>query len=887
MKPLDVGELSDAIFDFTSTRDAVLFSGAGVGKRVDLPTWPEYMRHLADICNHYGSSLSAQLIEQRVSSESYVTAAGIYEFCEEIPIGERWKGLSSPFTKLIPQPKLEELTALFQIPFGAVVTTNYDRSQLDAYALVHRRAPIPYELDDGTLKNGALQSGFFLARIHGRAERPTSMVLYPSSYLKLEGDASYKDFLLSLLGNRRCLFIGFSFVDPAIDEILTRYKALAGPVFKKLHQAILPSDASPKLERRLMELNIQVVNYDVAGGHLNLWKAIRKTAARFTAKTTVVTVFTSARPIENRFSTLQRFFAFAYAQQQTATEVRPLITQARDGMVLALAREAGAQGITEILLQEKVRQILYLSQEEVQPIVRDSLGRLLAQGDLKAQANRFLFTGAEPDILIKHLSILAAGVLDRMKVREGISPKEISPDMVQQVLERIFMARAWDLAAHYAGGGAGYGSDLNRVIKEVAGEVAYKKPAFEVLALEQSCLNLLSSPTDREAPHLAEVGRTAFAIQLVLSSPRQALLQRFSLPERIYLDASILLPTLVPGHPLRPVYSDAIKRLKAAANEAGVRCELLVGEPFLNEVISHRNLALDLAREIAIDGSPKNLQQLITFYGAENTNVFIGAFSSHVSKAEMLKERRPAFKAFLRQYAPYQTEAELAQYLSRGGIQVVKMNFRYEHNADFVQVFNPLMSGYEKDSIERLEAKEKVLIEHEASQIVQLRLDQAAGKRAVFVSADRRLKRALLLSTALRDQASMVVPPQGFVGIVDVMVGLKTDKRSLARLIWAPPRRDSEQAIRDYLIRQALNAMDAALANAMTEVIDDVVAKGKLKAERSNLDLAHGNEVEDVARNAQFMDRLSEEFFETMRWWMQKRETEAEKDSPNSWKKKR
>jgi hypothetical protein len=45
--------------------------------------------------------------------------------------------------------------------------------------------------------------------------------------------------------------------------------------------------------------------------------------------------------------------------------------------------------------------------------------------------------------------------------------------------------------------------------------------------------------------------------------------------------------------------------------------------------------------------------------------------------------------------------------------------------------------------------------------------------------------------------------------------------------------------------------------------------------------------VEDVARNARFMDRLTEDFFETMHWWIQKHEKEAESDSPNTSKRKR
>src|SRR5208283_3961040 len=60
----------------------------------------------------------------------------------------------------------------------------------------------------------------FIARIHGRAELPDSMVLYPSAYDQLLQNKAYKDFLATLLNERSCLFLGFSFLDPAIRHVL-------------------------------------------------------------------------------------------------------------------------------------------------------------------------------------------------------------------------------------------------------------------------------------------------------------------------------------------------------------------------------------------------------------------------------------------------------------------------------------------------------------------------------------------------------------------------------------------------------------------------------------------------------------------------------------------
>ena len=325
---------------------------------------------------------------------------------------------------------------------------------------------------------------------------------------------------------------------------------------------------------------------------------------------------------------------------------------------------------------------------------------------------------------------------------------------------------------------------------------------------------------------------------------------------------------------MRPVYRDAIKRLGEAAKQVGARCELIVGVPFLNEVISHRQIAVGTVREQRLD-DPKSLRRLITFYGADNVNVFIGAFATHVAKAEASGQRPPKFAEFLSQFATYENEATLATYLKGLGIRVLPMDFRQKHNLDFVRVFNPLTAAYENQAHDILAPKKKVLVQHEAAQIVQLKLDNEFGSRAVFVSADRALRRALLFVPELRSYAGMVVPPQGFIGLVDIMVGLKADRRSLARLIWAAPRRDAEQAIRDYLVRHALDQMDAAVTKNMPEVIEEMVVNAKRELEVANFDITSDNDVKDIARTTRFMDRLDKDFLETMEWWMERQDSEA------------
>ena len=497
MPTRDFNNLAAEIYKFVTSQKAILFSGAGVGKRIGLPSWPEYLEHLASVCEKHGENAAAQLMRLRVSRGEYVEAATIYETCLEIPEGERWKELSSPFAKQAESAKLDNLRPLALLPFSAVVTTNYDRSQHDVFAQTQGRAPMPFEIDDDTLRGGAVQSTFYIARIHGRAEKPTSMVLYPNSYQRLEENQVYRDFLLGLLNQSPCLFIGFSFVDPAIRQVLSMYEKFSGPVYKTLHLALLPSDSSSDLKHWLHRLNIKACFYNPEDTHKDLWRAVHKTQADYERAAKYAKLPPVQKSPPAMFSTFHRFFAFAYAQQNVTQELRPLRQQACDGLILALIKEGGTNGVTDKSLLDSLRETLHLSKEEALPIVRDTTARLIARNELRKEGDQYFSLGNEPSLLAEHIAGLVSGVLDRMKVREGITPVGIDHRLAQEVLERIFVVRAWDLGAHYAGGGAGYGNDLKGVVHDIVADIGRGKAQAEIIAFERSCVNLLTQPVDR------------------------------------------------------------------------------------------------------------------------------------------------------------------------------------------------------------------------------------------------------------------------------------------------------------------------------------------------------------------------------------------------------
>ena len=129
MKVLTTEELASEILKFSKLERSVIFTGAGIGKKVGCPLWPEFIEYLADKCQEYGAGEESQLIRKRVRMNRLIEAAGIYEDTIEIPAGEKTRALIEPFKKILKEEDIQPLFPFFELPFEAVVTTNYESSQ--------------------------------------------------------------------------------------------------------------------------------------------------------------------------------------------------------------------------------------------------------------------------------------------------------------------------------------------------------------------------------------------------------------------------------------------------------------------------------------------------------------------------------------------------------------------------------------------------------------------------------------------------------------------------------------------------------------------------------------------------------------------------------------
>ena len=240
-------DITKAITDFISTHEApVLFAGAGVSAKAGVPTWGEYLKRLAEISRPY-DPLTRHIMMERIAEGNYTEAASYYFICSKIPEAEKYQALCQPL-KEYDHKKIATLTDL---PFTAYVTTNYDRVLHDAFAISRNVSAVDVHLGDTTLNSAPFMTDCYIARIHGRSEAPETMILDKNHYKNLLKDTGYIDYLTHIFTRKQILFIGFSFLDPAIFSVLTTVRERVGKVHQGRHLALLPDGADTELIKML------------------------------------------------------------------------------------------------------------------------------------------------------------------------------------------------------------------------------------------------------------------------------------------------------------------------------------------------------------------------------------------------------------------------------------------------------------------------------------------------------------------------------------------------------------------------------------------------------------------------------------------------------------
>ncbi len=830
-----------------------LFAGAGTSAFAGLRTWQAYLFALSDVLLKYESDLAAVMIK-RIKRGQLLEAAHSYLESTDMPVGVKYQQLVDQLKTSSYDPF--RLIPLVSLPFEAIATTNYDRALLESWARYHRKAPYCAERNDPTLKAAAFMSHFFIARIHGREEVPQEIILETRHYEDLEKDAVYQDFVHNLFLRRKCLFLGFSFLDPAINNVLGVVERRG--VFPKQHYAIVPSEATD-LIARLAKVNIQVLLYDSRDHHEVLWQSIQLASSDKVQPSSG----TGGRRL-SAFETARRLLAVCYARAKLGKDIVALRTLVVEGIVVSLI-DSGKTTVSG--LRAGLQEFLAVNDSEAHVLIQEALADLQAKGIVGADIEhlKMTLTVPEPGKMIP-IQLLVQGTLHRLMVRDKYEPKHDVVSQLGPVIEEVIVLRGWDLGAEYAG--AHVDEELNP-LSTIRKAIDRHLPAIagdRKLQIADAMVDLMRRPSPKEESALGELGRLAFGIEVILQAGRSTMYAT-SFPDTVYLDASVLMPAITTGHPYREPYWNAIQTVK---EKAGGTSEIYVADVFLEEIYLHRNSAVSIVDELQLD-KRDNLKTFVSYFSPTNTNVFVGAYSTYVAG-----EKHPEpFSKFLHATAPYQNSEQLVKYLDGYGIRTAWTRAKTQSETEkYADIRTALLEAYDvlEADTDPNRRKKSVLKQHEAAQLALLEQALEAGRRAVFVTADNKLRRAVRASQRLRPLLDFLISHLGLIQLVDLLVGLKVDPGALRRLLWTVQVADPTTALKNYLLTRALEHYDAALLYRMGDLLDQFVHKyvGEAELEAVQLIGAKGDEQPKTQR---FLDRVDDEFFAYMAEEMRKMKT--------------
>lgn len=802
---------------FQGAADPVMFTGAGVSMLAGLPDWKGLLSQMAESVRAK-DALTANQMTQLIAKGNLTKAAEYFWLSGEVPDGDKNKTLKNILGSYDAAP----LLPLASLPVSSVLTTNFDRSIIDAIASARKQAPRDYRLGDSTFSGAVWESELYVARIHGCIEAPNRMVLSDSQFNVMLSDGVYIDLLTQTFSRRPVLFLGFSFYDPAIKFVLESIEKRFGSAAPGRHLAILPDSNASDLIHKANRLNITVVQYSSADRHKALWDGIAE-FSRSLKKEKVRPVVSSEHP----YAAAKQYLAACYARVSVASEYTPLREIVIEGVISASLQESHPKSLGLPDLHESVRKALGIKGKEVNALVDGAVkelvdAKLVRRHKVESEkGKRFAWIGEPEGVssLGDAIKTLVTSLCNRAYVQEGWRPPQHVSDVMEIFLNEIVYRRGWDLGAAFASGKAPDNVAFRPVLLEVGGRLS----AFDRERVERTVESLFQRPTEQEGALLGELGRISFAVELAFQAPRSTLLHKTTLPRRLYFDANLLLPIFVEGHPHHRTYSNTLRTLKAASTGAGNSLQLVAYSGYLNEMISHKAAALAYAKEAGDDFDALARSDAM-YHGAGNINVYIGAYVNMVANGQVSD-----FDSFIKRVAPYSNETELRRWIEKQGFIVV--------NSGKNPAYTKLYGLLERSNATRLEfGKQPILIEHDALQLALLDADCSKGERALFVTADRALYEDISSSDFGR-LAEFMVSHVGIVQIVDLLVGSKGDERALGELLWSNKVSEKAQRVRSYLTIEALTKYDAALAMDMHSVVEaqsEAIAK---ELERVGADL--------------------------------------------------
>ena len=742
------------------TGEFVLFLGAGTSVEAGLPDWQHSLLELAQELQPLDEAY-ASLIAHEANSGRFLQAAELLYLAPITP-SQRSAILRSVFDKT---PSVtRRLRLLSQSRCQGIVTTNFDRSFQQAATETHTQL-VHFGESDSDLASARVEPNRFFLRLHGRIEVPESLIFARRHYVQLPDRAQYLAFFRELFISRNVIFFGFSFADPVISELIGAMTSEVGSQFRRTAYALVPSPPDASLLQILRQSSVVPVPYDAATNHAAAWDLLTqyRTGAPPTA------------PEENEAAQVRSHLAAAYARAKGrgfhADRERML-----SALMLPVLSDAGSNSILSLetfLTQVEERLVLPKSFERGNLI---SSLKLLEQDGIVVLQGDDVLVGELQDgrELAKDARRLSKGLTSRARIRFGRRDFGVASSALEQVILYVLALDGLFVAHTLIRAKPQETRRLERIVQQAISQSPIERGYKQ--AVHQALVDLLTAPDEEEERILSNIASVVFGTALLLRDPLLADSTSNPFQRGAYIDASVLLPWLADGHPLRTAYDSILRSFELTT------VRVLPG--YLNELISHRRLAVEAAKDNGL-GDPDVLRRYVTLFQLHNINVFLGGYAGSIQSGN-----KESFDEYLARVAPFTDESQARSALEALGIVVEEYRLKdYGLAGELKAAFR-----------DRGKFRDEVVIQHDATQLELLQRARAAKTRPYFITADRALISAMT-TTSFRGLTPSILLPQQAALLAQMGNRTTAGFEAFSRTLWTVADSVADRVKRYYTDR--------------------------------------------------------------------------------------
>ncbi|MDN3095150.1 SIR2 family protein [Enterococcus faecalis] len=260
-------------------KKVIPFIGAGLSVPFDLKPWPNLINELKETLLDSAHWPAVDFDLDIKNYQEAIESIKKFGYIADQPIQEKISlDYSLRKNELIP-PIDNNYADLKKDNFKVYLTTNYDRL-LDDYlpgvngfnSLTDYTSNVPRLFENAKEK--------YLFHIHGCVSNPDSIVISSEKYNSIYSDAKFDSFMTAFSSNYSFLFLGFSFDDVFVQELVKNHKEF----FQGTHYMITSSDSmdSQKRDSLSKDYGIHIIEYNTENSsHI---KEIRKLLMEITGE---------------------------------------------------------------------------------------------------------------------------------------------------------------------------------------------------------------------------------------------------------------------------------------------------------------------------------------------------------------------------------------------------------------------------------------------------------------------------------------------------------------------------------------------------------------------------------------------------------------------------